>query len=165
MATAQEARTQYLIVAIAMVGVFTVATASIYYFYGLNGRATLYPYKTLSQQAVVILRVALVAGIISLWPVWLSVRRKRKAGTEALTSALGVLIVLALYGLAGCGGVLGGSIRIAGWQISTRFFFPSHFFYEFNFLTFICEVAPVTATFAGVIVYSMLKWAPFREGS
>ena len=87
--TAQEARAPYLIIAIAMASIFAIVTACIYYFYGLHGRATIYPYKTLSQQAIVILRVAVIVTLISLLPVWLSVRRQRKAGMEALTSALG----------------------------------------------------------------------------
>ncbi len=148
-----------LVVAIACTSVFAICTVSVFYFYGLHGPATLYPYTAQSQQTIVILRIALIATILSFLPFWFSIRRKHRPSTSALWSGFGVLIVLVLYGLSGCRGILGRSIEVAGWHVSTSFFFPSLFFSEFNFLTFICEVAPVTAGFTGVIVYSSLKSA------
>lgn len=153
----QAAKTRNLTAAIASASMFVVCTASIFYFYGLHGRATLYPYQTQAQQTLVIMRIALFVTLLSFWPLWFSLRRERRPRTAALWSGFGALFVLALYGLAGCGGLLGGSIGVAGWHTSTRFFFPSLFFSEFNFLTFIFEVAPATAAFAGLTVYSSLK--------
>jgi hypothetical protein len=70
----------------------------------------------------------------------------------------GVLVAQALYGIAGCGGVLGEGLTIGSWSISTDFLFPSLYFAEFNFLTFIFEVAPITAIAAGLLTYISLRF-------
>lgn len=95
-------RLRTLIGAIASASVFAVSTVSIFYFYGLHGRATLYPYGTQTQQTIVILRVALIVALASSGPIWLSMQRERTIGSTARWSGLGVLIVLVVYGLAGC---------------------------------------------------------------
>ena len=62
-------------------------------------------------------------------------------------------MTLVLYGIAGCGGVLGGDWKNAYWNGASNFIFPSTFFSEFNFLTFIFEIAPTTAVAQFVLLH------------
>ncbi len=54
---------------------------------------------------------------------------------------------------------------IAGWQITTSLdlIFPSTFFAEYNWLTFILEVAPATAVAAAVLLYLCSGRSSARE--
>jgi len=133
-------------------GTFAICAGSIYHFYDLHGQGTLYPYKTQAQQTIAILRTALIATLASFWPIWFATRQIRNPGKAVLWSGAGTLIALVLYGIAGCGGVLGGDMEVL---------FPSLFFSEFNFLTFIFGVAPATAISTGLIVYSSSRFASF----
>ena len=65
-----------------------------------------------------------------------------------LRTGLPTLVSLALFSIAGCQGNLG--------QFS-NFFFPSTFFAEYNFLTFIFEIAPTTSIAASLLLYTFLR--------
>ena len=142
---------------IACIGAFAACVGAMFHFYGLHGEATLYPYKTQNEQTIVILRTALIATIASSWAIWIGVQRRGRPEIAALWVGVGTEISLTLYGVAGCGGVLGEGIALGRRHLSTNFFFPSLFFSEFNFLTFIFQVAPVTAAAAGLIVYLFVR--------
>ena len=118
---------------------------SIHYFYGLRGAATLWPYKSLVEQDAVILRTAALGTLASSWAIWFGASIARNPRMSVLWTALGTLITLVVYGILGCGGVLGGDSKIAGWNAVVDFTFPSTFFAEYNFLIFIFEIAPITA--------------------
>ncbi len=126
---------------------------AFHYFYGLHGAATLWPYKSLLDQYIVIFRTALICTIASSWAIWFGARRGSNPRTFALWAALGILITLVLYGIAGCGGVLGGDSNIAEWNLVKNLIFPSSFFSEYNFLTFIFEIAPTTAIVEVLLLY------------
>jgi hypothetical protein len=114
---------------------------------------TLWPYKSLLEQRIAILRIALIGALASSWAIWFGARLGRNPRTFALWAALGTLITLVLYGIAGCGGVLGGNYENAYWNGASDFIFPSTFFAEFNFLTFIFEIAPTTAVAEFILLY------------
>jgi hypothetical protein len=136
-----------------LLGTCIVCALAIHYFYDLHGAATLWPYQSLFEQDVAILRTAVIGTIASSWAIWFGARRGRNPRSFALWAALGVLVTLILYGWAGCGGVLGGDSKIAGWNKVVEFLFPSTFFAEYNFLTFIFEIAPATALAAVLLLY------------
>lgn len=134
-------------------GTSIACALAIHHFYGLHGVDTLWPYKNLLQQYLAILRTALIAVSASSWAIWFGARRGRSPRTFALCAALGTLITLVLYGVAGCAGVLGGNYHNAFWNWASDFIFPSTFFAEFNFLTFIFEIAPTTAVAELILLY------------
>lgn len=136
---------QWVSVLTVVFGTTIVSAIAIHYFYGLHGTATLWPYENLQEQEVAILRTALIGALASSWAIWFGARWARSRRTFALCGALGALITLILYGIAGCGGVLGGDYTNAYLNRASGFIFPSTFFSEFNFLTFIFEIAPTTA--------------------
>lgn len=134
-------------------GTFISCGFAIRYFYGLHGAATLWPYKSLLEQYIVIFRTALICTIASSWSIWFGARRAGNPRSFALWAAPGIFITLILYGVAGCGAVLGGDSKIAEWNLLTHVIFPSNFFSEYNFLTFIFEVAPTTAIAEVLLLY------------
>ena len=131
--------------------------AAMVHFYGLHGTATLYPYKNQLEQDVVILRTALIAILASSWAIWFGARRRHSFGMVLLRTGLATQSTLTLYGVAGCGGVFGGDFNIAGWRGSTDFIFPATFFSEYNWLTFILQVAPIVAIAEGLMLYLALR--------
>lgn len=138
----------------ALFGTCIVCALAIHYCYGLHGTDTLWPYKNLLEQQSAILRTALIGTLGSSWAIWFGARRGRNPRTFALWAAFGTLITLVLYGIAGCGGVLGGNHANGYWNGVSNFVFPSTFFAEFNFLTFIFEIAPTTAVAEFILLYS-----------
>jgi hypothetical protein len=130
---------------------------AIHYFYGLNGADPLWPFKSFFEQDVAILRTAVIGTIASSWAIWFGARRGRNPRSFALWAGLGVLFTSILYGWAGCGGVLGGDSKIVVWNEVTEFIFPSTFFAEYNFLTFIFEIAPTTALAATLLLFAFSK--------
>ncbi|MGB6932667.1 MAG: hypothetical protein WBD91_07805 [Acidobacteriaceae bacterium] len=89
--------------------------------------------------------------------IWFGVRKERRAAIIALRTGLASLFTLTIYGIAGCGGVLGGNLNIGGWHLSTDVVFPSTFFSEYNWLTFIFEVGPATSLFSALLLYTLVR--------
>ena len=141
-----------IFVAVILAGTCVCCSGAIFYFYGLHGAATLYPYKSQFEQDIVVFRTALIATVASSWAIWFGKWRGHGPGIVMLRNGLATLLTLVLYGVAGCGGVLGG---VHG---STFFIFPSTFFSEFNFLTFIFEVAPTVAVAEALLAGLCSKW-------
>jgi hypothetical protein len=143
-------------IALPLIGSCISCAMAIVHFYGLHG-ATLWPYKRQYEQNVVIFRTALIATLLSSWTVWFGARKKHRFATVMLRAGLASQVTLTLYGIAGCGGVLGGDYHAAFWRRSSDFIFPSTFFAEYNFLTFIFQVAPVMAIVEGFILFLSLR--------
>ena len=154
-----------IVVVCASVFFFCIAATLCFYGYGLNETVDIYPYQSKTQLFAVIFRIASIAALISLLPLRVAVRKSQSPRTAAQWSGVGTLVPLVLYGFAGCGGVLGNEVRIGNWHASTNFLFPSLYFSEFNFLTFIFEVAPVTALLVGVVVYLLLRFKHTAQGN
>jgi hypothetical protein len=112
---------------------------AIVYFYNLSG-STYYPFESRSQQIITAFRTALIATIISSGISWLVTASKPRLRMSMLRVALTTQAILTLFALSGH--------RLA---ISTRqlpildWGFPSIFFAEYNWMTFILEVAPATS--------------------
>jgi hypothetical protein len=134
-------------------GTCLACALAIHYFYGLHGAATLWPYESVVGQDVAILRTAAIGTLASSWAIWFGARMARNFRISALWAALGTLITLVVYGILGCGGVLGGDSKIAIWNAVTDFIFPTTFFAEYNFLTFTFEVAPTTAIAEAILLF------------
>lgn len=140
-----------------LVGTCIVCALAIRYFYSFHGADTLWPYTSLLEQDIAIFRTALIGALASSWAIWFGSTPGRSPRTFALLAALGTLVTLVLYGIAGCGGVLGGNSENAFWNKASDFIFPSTFFAEFNFLTFIFEVAPTTAVAEFILLHFFSK--------
>jgi hypothetical protein len=145
--------------AITWIAVCVGCSLAIVYFYGVFGAGRMYPFKSHFEQVAAVLRTSLTATILSSWAIWFGARRGNRSAIVALWTGLATQISLTLYGIAGCGGVLGGDFTIGGWRGSTDLVFPSTFFSEYNWLTFIFEVAPVTSLTASLSLYALLRIA------
>ena len=144
-------------IALALTGTCACCAVAIVHFYGLHGTATLWPYKSQFEQDLVTIRTALIATLVSSWAVWFGARQKHSFAPVMLRTGLASLVTLALYGFAGCGGVLGGDYRNATMHLLSDFIFPSTFFAEYNFLTFVFQIAPVVAIAEGTLLYFALR--------
>ncbi len=144
-------------IAIVWGGMLICCTLAIKYFYGLHSTATLYPYKNQFEQNVAVVRTALIATVASSWAIWFGIGKEHRVVIVALRTGLASLLTLTIYGIAGCGGLLGGDSIVGGWHRSTDAIFPSTFFSEYNWLTFVLEVAPTTSLFAALLVYALFR--------
>jgi len=152
---------QAMSVALILGGTCVVSAGAIFYFYGLHGTATLYPYKTQVDQDIAIWRTALIATIASSWAIWFGVKRNYSVGIVMLRAGLATLATLILYGIAGGEG-LWLSWNISDWS-GSNFIFPSTFFSEFNSLTFIFQVAPTVSVAEALLLGLCLKWVRLRQ--
>jgi hypothetical protein len=133
------------------IGTFLFCAIAVVYFYGLQNGRTLDPFRSYSEELTAVLRTALTASVLSSWGVWVALRGKRSFGSILLRMGLATQLSLTLY-------------AILGWQpISDRLgplniFFPSTFFAEYNWLTFIFEVAPLTSIASSLLLYAFLRY-------
>jgi len=138
-----------------VIGTFLFCAVAVAYCYGLQNGRTLDPFKSYSEELAAVLRTALTASVLSSWGVWVVLRGKRSFWSILPRMGSATQISLTLY-------------AILGWQpVSDRLgslniFFPSTFFAEYNWLTFIFEVAPVTSIASSVLLYAFLR--SFRPG-
>lgn len=139
------------------VGSCICCAISIPHIYSLHGAATIYPYGSVGEQRMAIWRASAIATFFSTCLVGFVLQRKFNGAKTGLLAWPVTFLGLALYGFAGCGGVLGEGLTVGHLHISTDPLFPSRIFAEFNFLTFVFEVAPITAFVAGVLAYLSLK--------
>jgi len=147
---------QLICVLLILSGTCVCCAGAIFYFYDLHDAGMLYPFKSPFDQGLGLVRTALIATIASSWAIWFGVKRGQGPVRAMLRTGLATLLTLVLYGFAGCGGVLGS---VHG---STDFIFPSTFFSEFNFLTFIFEVAPTVAVAEALLTGACSKWIHAR---
>jgi len=152
-------RSRFIPVMVAWFGTFGICASAIFYFFNLHWADPYYPFTSIPDQVFAILRTALIATLLSSWAIWLGAKGKHKLGMILIRTGLATQFSLTLYGIAGCGGVLGGYSRYSG------IIFPSTFFSEFNFLTVIFEVAPVTSIATSLLLYGSLRIFRAADGA
>jgi hypothetical protein len=137
--------------AIAWLGTCLCCALAIVYFYGLLGTATVDPFKDHLDQVITASRTALIATLASSWAIWFGARPRHSLWMAALRTGFATQISLTLYALL-------------GWRSPSflNVIFPATFFAEYNWLTFILQVAPVTAIASGILSYLTLRSAPPR---
>ena len=138
-------------------GTWLCCGLAILYFYSLlNGIE--YPFESRFQQAVVALRIALIATIISSGAASLIIRRNVRVRTAMWLTAFANQAMLTVFAVIG--------LQLATSQTETavlNWAFPSTFFAEYNWLTFILEVAPATSVSAFALVYLSWKLSASRK--
>ncbi|MGO9775354.1 MAG: hypothetical protein ACLPM3_02065 [Terracidiphilus sp.] len=139
------------------VGSCVFCAISIPHLYGIHVADILYSYGSVGAVNLAIWRACAIATFFSTCLVGLALQRRLSAAKTGLLAWAATFLGLALYGFAGCGGVLGEGLTVGHLHISMDPLFPSLIFAEFNFLTFMFEVAPLTAIVAAVIAYLSLK--------
>jgi hypothetical protein len=141
---------------VSIAGTWAVASGicaiAISYFYGLLGPGILFPFKTHAEEMMAATRTALAATSISVWAIWFGSRSRGGISANLLWAGLGVQATMTLYS------ILGLQVCISVDSISTELFFPSTFFAEFNWLTFIFEIAPVTALSSCLLLLMTARW-------
>jgi|SRR5581483_2962252 len=119
---------------------------AIVYFYSLF-HSIRYPFEGPSQQILVAFRTALIATFSSTVVVWFAAGRKERTRTVTLRTALATQATLTLFA------VIGFRLAIRDKTISGGdCAFPSTFFAEYNWLTFILDVAPLTSIAAALLM-------------
>ena len=131
---------------------FGVCAISISYFYGFLGPDVLFPFKTQPEELMAAVRTALVATAISVWAIWFGAKSRGGIPAILLWTGLGIQATLTLYS------ILGLQICISIASANTELFFSGTFFSEFNWLTFIFEVAPATALSACLLLFITARW-------
>ena len=118
------------------------------YFYNMAlGATVVYPFKSRTEQGAAIVETAVIATLCSSWAIWFGLSRKRSRIIMALCAAIGTEVSLAVFSVVGLQSGLGD------WSSSLDPIFRSTFFAEYNCLTFILEVAPVTSCVVGLLVF------------
>jgi len=120
---------------------------AIIYFYSLLTAGVLYPFKSHFEQVVSGLRTAVFATLAASWAIWLGMRGKRSLSITMLKAGVATQASFTVFA------VIGLRVAIASLRSPLDLVFPSTFFDEYNWLTFILEVAPVTSATAGVLLY------------
>jgi len=125
---------------------------AIIYFYGLLRGADIYPLGGNREQGIAAARTAFSATVVSSWAIWIATKQGLRLTTALWRLGLGIQISLTL-------------LAIAGWQSASRLglIFPSTFFAEYNWLTFILEVAPATSVAAALLVGMCWGLSSHRE--
>lgn len=127
-------------IAIAELGTCLCCALAIVFYFGLLGAGTVDPFRSHFEQGIAALRTAFIATSVSLWAIFFGSKGKHRFAVVMLRTGLAMQFSLTLYALL-------------GWRSpsSLNLIFPSTFFAEYNWLTFIFEVAPTTATAAGLL--------------
>lgn len=123
-------------------GTFVCCALAIVRFYGLLHGHDVYPLGGNREQAIAAVRTGLIATFASSWAIWIGTSQRSRLTTALWRTGLATQISLTLF-------------AIAGWQSppSLDLIFPSTFFAEYNWLTFIFQVAPATAIAASFLLY------------
>lgn len=146
---------RYFTAAIVWVITCVCCAIAMAWFYGLFSAGTIYPFKSDWELGFAVLRTAFIATLVSSWAIWLGTGRKRSLAMIFLRIGFAVQASLTIFAILGSGIVLGSS----KWQ-AVNVVFPSIFFGEYNWLTFIFEVAPTTS-----IAACLLLFLSFRRSS
>jgi hypothetical protein len=133
------------------------------HIYGLHGTDTLNSYSSLSEQREAFWGASAIATFFSSFFVGLVVQRRFKKKDTVILAWVVAFFGLTIYGLLGCEGILGGGFAVGHLHVSTNLLFPSFMFAEFNFFTFILELAPLTAFVAAILTYLSLQFT--RQGN
>jgi hypothetical protein len=133
-------------VAVVWMGTCICCALAMICFYGLWGTGTIYSFKTHAEQGAAVLQTASAATLSSSWAIWFGTRRKRSLTMMILRTASATQASLTVYAIVGM------QVATANWRSPFDFIFRPSFFAEYNWLTFIMEVAPVTSIAAGVLL-------------
>lgn len=142
--------------AMIVAGIWTVScvccASAIIYFYGLDHAATvIYPFRSHTEQGAAVVETAVVAMLCSSWAIWFGLNQKRSPRRMALRGAVGTEVSLAVFS------VVGLQVALANWRSPLDLIFRSTFFAEYNWLTFVLEVAPVTSCVVGLLLFWVAK--------
>lgn len=150
MIVGKNVNSRYVVITIAWLCTWICCTLAIVYFYGLSGNGVVDPFRSHFEEVVAALQTALVATLASSWAIWFGAKQKRSLVMAMLRTGFATQVSLTFYG-------------IADWRSpsSLNFIFPSTFFAEYNWLTFIFEVAPVTST-AAILPFLFINTAKRR---
>lgn len=159
MANKPKVRSRYIAIAATWLGACLFCIVAMIYFYGLFGAGIIYPFRNHSEQGFAVFRTAVTATIVSSWAIWLGARGRRGLGSILLRTGLATQASLALYAIVGL------RMATADWRSPLDFIFPATFFAEYNWLTFILEVAPVTSVAASLLLYLISRREPQSVGA
>ena len=121
---------------------------AIVYFYGLAHPVTvLYPFTNRRDQGTAIVGTAVVATLCSSWAVWWGLHRRRSRKSTAFQAAIWTEVSLSAFSL------VGRQIALTGWRSPLDLIFSTTLFSEYNWLTFVLEVAPVTSCVVGLLLF------------
>lgn len=133
------------------VGTCICCALAIAFFYGLGREGTtIYPFKDRAEQTWAVLQTSAAATLSSSWGIWFGARRKRSPAMNMLRTAFATQVSLTFYSIIG--------MQLATKNLRSAFdlIFRSTFFAEYNWLTFILEVAPVTSCGATLLLLVFL---------
>lgn len=111
----------------------------------------LYPFNTLGEETLSVVITASIATLASSWAVWLGVKLRGNLTKRLILSGLATQLSLTAYA------IIGLRIAVASNSTFLNFFFPSIFFAEYNWLTFIFEIAPITSIAQMLLLYFLLR--------
>jgi hypothetical protein len=150
---------RYVPITAALSGTFISCALAIACFYGLWSKEIIYPFGNHSEEVVTVLCTATIATLVSSWAIWIGTSRKRSLAMTLLRTGLPIQASLTLYAMVG--------LRMAiTWNSShVNLVFPSTFFSEYNWLTFIFEVAPVTSIGASLLLYGSFSGPAVARGA
>jgi len=137
-------------------GTWVCCGLAIVYFYNLWGSIH-YPFASRSQQIIIAFRTALIATIISSGISWLVTGSNPRLGIRMLRAALTTQATLTVFAVSGLRfAIATRQLPIVDWG------FPATFFAEYNWLTFILEVAPATSVGVSFLLYLCSNVLPDR---
>ena len=145
---------RFIATAAAWFGACASCAMAMAWFYDLFDGGTIYPFKSHWGLRFAVLRTASIATLASSWALWFGTRRRRSLPMTLLRIGFATQISLTLFAILGSGIVL-GSTR---WSV-VDVVFPSTFFSEYNWLTFIFEVAPTTSLAASLLLFLSVRCA------
>ena len=131
-------------VIIATVSCYLFCVVSIVCFYSLLSSSLRYPFLTYSDEALAVCVTAAIAILVILPSLLFSGHMRLSFMSTVLRIGICDQLLLTLY-------------AVAGWPAPTTPVNPSTFFSEYNWLTFIFGVAPMTALAAGALSYYLHK--------
>ena len=142
--------------AVVWMGTCICCALAMIYFYCLWDTGAIYPFKSHADQGIAVVLVASAATLSSSWAIWFGEGRKRSLTMIMLRTAAATQASLTVYAIVGM------QVSTGNWTLDL--IFRSTFFAEYNWLTFILEVAPVTSIAAGaLLLLSSMLFARGRE--
>lgn len=162
MASARDSpnRRRYITALTVWLGTCVSCALAIVYFYSLLRGHDIYPIGRNRGQCLAAARTAVIATIFSLWAIWIGTKQECRRRMALWRTGLGIQISLTLFATAGWQITKSLDLQIA---TTLDLIFPSTFFAEYNWLTFILEVAPATAVAAAVLLYLCSRHSSARE--
>jgi hypothetical protein len=155
MVTERGVTSRFIFIATAWILTFLCCALAMAYFYGLLSGGLFDPFKNYTEEGLAVLRTAFPATLLSSLAIWIGIKGNHGLRGIFLRTGIATQISLTLY-------------AIAGWQPisdhlgAVNLIFPGTFFAEYNWLTFILEVAPVTSLSASLLL-CLYFWRKLRN--